>query len=248
MRLARLIHLTRNVEAHQSGLRHIDIQVGTVVETLILITVVVRTVEFLKDTILGEHTGRDKVLHGLVTTRDVHVVLLLQGNVLHQVIRPLHAREADGVGTILEHVDHALREIRVLAVVGTHGIVESGILIRAGLLYHLRRSQSRERSVEGDVCLSLDTTLGGDEHHTVGTTHTEHGGGRGILQHGDALNLVGVDIPHLTLHTIDLDKRGGVGPCALTTNENLSGIATRLTRVLHGGHTRKLTGQHIVYR
>ena len=108
MRLTRLIYLTGNVETHQSGLCHIDIQVGTVVETLILIAIVIGAVKFLEDTILGEHTSRDEVLHCLVAARDIDIVLLLQCHVLHQVIRPLHTREADGVGAILEHVKYTL--------------------------------------------------------------------------------------------------------------------------------------------
>ena len=133
-------------------------------------------------------------------------MLLLQGDVLHQVVGPLYARETDGVGAILEHVNDALREIAFLTVVGTHGIVEGGIFVRAGLLDHLGRCQCRERQVKGYFSLTFLSALGGDQHYTIRTTNTEYGRSRSILQYGNALDFVGVDIPHLAFHTIHLNQ------------------------------------------
>ena len=133
-------------------------------------------------------------------------MLLLQGHVLHQVVRPLHAREADGVGTVLEHVDDALREVAFLAVIGTHGIVECGILVRVGLLHHLGGCQGRERQVKRNLGLAFSTALGGNQNDTVSTAHTEYGCSGSILQHGNALDFVGVDVPHVTFHTIHLNQ------------------------------------------
>ena len=39
-----------------------------------------------------------------------------------------------------------------------------------------------------------------------------------------------------------------IDPCALAAYKDGGGVTTRLTGILHGGHTRELTGEHIVDR
>ena len=134
-------------------------------------------------------------------------MLLLQSDVLHQIIRPLHAREEDRVRTVLKLLDDGIREIRLLTIVLTHLVVEGGIIVRACLLDHLCRRQGRERNIERNLRLTLSTALGRDEHNTICTTHTKHSSGRGIFQHRHTLNLVRIDIPHLTFYTVYLNQR-----------------------------------------
>ena len=272
VRLVGVVDVTCNVERQRSGLRGLEVEVTTIVETLVLVSVVVATVELLEQTALCVVTSRDEVLHAVGTTRDVEVVLLLEGDVLHDVVCPAGVREADRVATVLKLLDDALREARsedvfchegiyacilsvgnrhvgvLQVVVVRHLVVEVSILVRAGLLHHLCRRECGPRSRDADLCLALSTALGGDEHHAVSTAHTEDGGSRSVLEHCDALYFVRVDVGHRTLHTIHLDERAGVAPCGLTTHEYLGGVATRLTRILHRGDTRELSSEHVVYR
>ena len=156
-------------------------------------------------------------------------MLLLQGDIFHNILIPFDAREADGVAAGAETLYHGIAELRGATVVGKHLVVEIGILVRVGLLHHLGGGQRRERHIGRNLGLALAASLGGDKHHTVGTAHTEHGSGRSVFQHGDALYLIGVDVPHLALHTIYLNEGGGVDPCGLTTHEDTCCIAARLT-------------------
>ena len=79
------------------------------------------------------------------------------------------------------------------------------------------------------MSLTLRTAFCRDQHHTVSTAHTKYSCGRCILQNGDTLDFVGVDIPHLTLDTVHLDQWRGVGPRSLSTDEDLGSVGTRLT-------------------
>ena len=204
----RVVHLTGDVEAQQSVLGDVDVEVRTIVEALVAVVVVeVAVAELLEDTVLCEHTCADEVLHAVVAAADVHVVLRLQGNIFHDVLVPFHAGEADGVGAVVEHADDGIGKGCLAAVVGQHLVVEAGILRRGDLLNHLCRRECRERSVDRNLCLSLGAALCGDEHHAVGTAHTEHCRCRSVFQYGDALNFVRVDVPHLALHAVHLDER-----------------------------------------
>ena len=64
----------------------------------------------------------------------------LGGELLHHVIRPLYAREADGVGLVLELLDDLVGENGFGAVVCPHLVVEQGVVVRIGLLYKIGRS------------------------------------------------------------------------------------------------------------
>ena len=124
--------------------------------------------------------------------------------------------------------------------------MEGSILVAVSLLYHLGRSQDSPWSRTADLGLTLLTTLGGNQDNTVGTTHTEYGCGRSILQNGDALDFLRIHIAHASLYTIHLNQRVGTIERCLTTNKYARCICTRLTGILYGGYTRKLTTEHIV--
>ena len=222
-------HVSGNVERQCGCVCHVHVKVGTVVKTVIGVAVVVFLVELLEQTALGEHTCRDEVAHLLASSADVHVVLCLQRGVFHDVVGPLRAREPDGVGAGAEHLEHLVGELRSTSVVLSHHVVEQGIFVARCLLNHLCRHQEAERGRTADARLSLLASLGSDEHHAVGASHTEHSRCRCVLEHGDALDFVGVDVAHRALHTVNLYERGGVFPCSLSAHEHRGGVRARLT-------------------
>ena len=83
-----------------------------------------------------------------------------------------------------------------------------------------------ERDTGGEVDLGLAalTLLGGDEHDTVGGAATVDGCGRGVFQHLDALDVLGVDTCQTALGGLH-----GVATCATTA----VGVADVLGSVVH---------------
>ena len=77
--------------------------------------------------------------------------------------------------------------------------------------------------------IPLATALGGDKDHTVGTFHTIHRCGRGVLEHRDVCDGGNVNRAHLTLDTVHEDKRGTVVPGALGTDDDLGVLLARHT-------------------
>ena len=59
--------------------------------------------------------------------------------------------------------------------------------------------------------LTYLSVLGVDEQHAVGTTRTVDSRSRGILQHGEALNVLGSDVIKVTLETIHEHESTGTG-------------------------------------
>ena len=90
------------------------------------------------------------------------------------------------------------------SVVLVHLVVEHRIVIAAGLLDEAVGHEDGEVGRGCDTCLALLATLGGDEDDTIGAADTEDGRRRGILQHGDALDLVRVDVVEAALHAVNL--------------------------------------------
>ena len=64
----------------------------------------------------------------VVATRNVNVVLMLQGEVFHDVVGPLGAWEANGVAAIAELLDDCIRERMLQSVIVAHLIVEQSII------------------------------------------------------------------------------------------------------------------------
>ncbi len=88
--------------------------------------------------------------------------------------------------------------------------------------------------------------LGGDQDHTVGSTVTVQGGGGGVLQHGEALDVVRVQVGDVTAerNAVDDIERGVVTGHGTDTADADGSVATRVAG-RQGEHARGHTFQHI---
>ena len=95
--------------------------------------------------------------------------------------------------------------------------------------------------------LSFRTASCSHEDDTIGTTDTEHSRTGGILEHGNALDFIRVDLGEVPLHTVHQDKRGSqaVVKGAATSDVDGRSILSRLAAGLHRCHTRDISGEHI---
>ena len=199
--LVGIAYVACHVERHCCRLGYVQIQVCTIVKPIVLIAIVVVLVELLEQPTLCHHSCRDEITQVFRAAAHVNAVLGLQSNVFHYVVGPLHARKAYGVAAVLELLQHRvgkhrrkLSPARRIKIVELHLVVELCVAIAAGLFNHLCRSQGRERRRYVNLCLSLCSALRSDEHHAVGSAHSEHGSCRGILQHSDAFDVFRVDV------------------------------------------------------
>ena len=91
------------------------------------------------------------------------------------------------------------------------------------------------------------TALCCNDEHTVSTTRTIHGGGRGVLKDREALDYVWVEVVEVVLrnlHTIHNDKRRlGTTNGGNTTDVEVRTVGTRLTATLCGDDTRQTAGE-----
>ncbi len=110
--------------------------------------------------------------------------------------------------------------------------VLEGVCLLYGAVWH----KNRTGDGSGNLCLALLASLGGNQHYAVGTLNTEHCRGGSILQDGNALDFLGVDVVHETgvyRHTVHLYQWRIVAPSSLTTYVESGLVVARLTRVLH---------------
>ena len=138
----------------------------------------------------------------------------------------------------------------IVTVVSTHHVYITSILVRIGKFQFFSTYVHTGRSRERNLGLTLGTTLGRNQDNTVSTTHTEYRCCRSILQYGDALDFVRVNLRHVTFHAIDLNQRSSIRilQCSNTTHINICRIGTRFTGILHGRNTGHLTGKNVVHR
>ena len=159
----------------------------------------------LHDTILVQILHREHVVHGLGTALHAQVVLLHEGRAEH-LLRPVDAGEVVGVGAVLQLVEHVLR-------VGTSGlclIKHQGPVVTTHEVGQHRGFLKSYGTRIGDLRAHFQSALGRDENHTISGTHTIDGGRSGILQHGDALDILGRQFRHLAdgaLDTVDENHR-----------------------------------------
>ena len=128
-RLVGVVDIAGDIEGDLGRGRHVEVEVGAIVKAVVLVAQMMRRVEFLEEAALIHEAGGDEVLDPLGAAGDVDAVVGLGCDLLHHIIRPLHAREADRVGLVEELLDDGRREHLRLVIVDPHLIVEDRIVV-----------------------------------------------------------------------------------------------------------------------
>ena len=215
LRIGLVGHHAAEVERQQGGLGHVEVEVGAVVEAVVAVVVVVGHVVGLEHAVLRVGTGRDEVAGRLRAARDIHVVLALQSRLVQHEVYPVEVGIENGVAVRPELLQYRVVEGGCKLLSGRRGgeivevaaVAEGGILVGVGQFQCLRGLHHTPVGGERDLGLALLSALGGDEYHAVGTAHTIDGRGRSILEHGDALYLVGIKVVERAFHTVYLQQR-----------------------------------------
>ena len=94
----------RDVKSHREIVRHLEVEIRTIIETAIQIVVVdaVATREVAHKTVLDEIASRNEILQTLRATAHVDVHIRLRGHLLKDLMIPVHVGMAVGVVTRAE--------------------------------------------------------------------------------------------------------------------------------------------------
>ena len=217
------------VQGDRHVLREVEVQVRTQAEAvhprLRVVTELFHGV-VLHVTALVDVTDVQEVVHPVGTAADVRVETRLRGKLLEHhpiivivaveilahlldlLVVLLVARQAEQ--RVLELRDQLVAELRVITVVHEGLVAQLHVLpgVRALRLDHEGGHGLVER--QGEARLALLAAAGLDQDDTVRTADTVEGGRGGVLQDGEALDLVHVHRTHSvrsTLHTIHDDQR-----------------------------------------
>ena len=194
-----------------------------------------------EETVSPDPSAGGIVLHLVVASAHRYVVLGLGTDFIEQVIVPVVVAQIDirvcargirnhpgtlgvlgnVVAPVIEHLDLLVR-IRPGAVT-LEGLVE---LIGKGHIVITTGDEvggggiigNGEAAVVGHFCRSFVTGFGGNENHARRCLGAVDGTGRCILEHGDALDVVGVHQGEGTFDAVYQDKRGAAIDGQFTTD------------------------------
>ena len=191
------------------------------------VKLVVVQVAALQETFLIEVTHAHEILHLFRTAADSHVMIGLRGCLGKNQLVPVGAL----FGTVTVFFDslfgkHGSTSVDVVLLElvhqrhGTNGIEQ---------LRHAFGSLDGERTAVTDLCITLTALLGGNKQYAVSGTQTIDGC-RGIFQHRDVLDIVGIhalEILNRTGHPINNDQW-----CTKSAHVEIVSVGSRLCTLL----------------
>ena len=207
-----------------------------------LVLVVVRR---LVDTLVVVEAAGDEVGHRLVTSADGQVVGLGGRMVLHGGVPPAEVLQGSVLGGFDVLVGERTVELRHVS----HFVGELDVVGDAHLLRHLRLTEGEHVGIGHGRLLHCGTLLGGDHDDAVAGAEAVDGS-RSVLQDGDALDVLRVQLGEFKVgvdalvavriaagadHTVDDDHRGAVAAEAEVGSEgagSTAGLADEKSRDL----------------
>ena len=157
------------------------------------VTTVIGGVAAAEDTFLVAVVDRDGEFAAVAAAGYSHCMAVLEGVLVAVNVKPVLA-----FPTVIYFVENGLRN-KCTPVGGAAEGVEVGLVDDLHVLLSVEVAGlavgigPAYETVVGNGDLAFLTLLGGDEDYTVGGTCTVDGGGSGVLQYVDALDVVGVD-------------------------------------------------------
>ena len=194
---------------------------------------------------------RGEIAGTLGSARHIHVVLLLPGMVVHQVGEPVRAGIDRGHIHVLPVLDGFRGELPTVRGDAFHllgMVVGRGILIGAGRLEEARDLLETGRGRQGNGRLAFLTATGGGQDDAVGAADTENGRGGSILEDGDVLDLIGVDLAERAFDAVNEHERFRAVERADTPDADDRVVTARDAGILHRLEAGELAGQGISQR
>ena len=262
---------TSQVHLELRGLRNLEVQVRTHVQTVVGITagVTLMVIPYLCHITLVLEVEGHEILHKLRTPAYIKVRVIRESRPFKHLVLPVHVRialrlavfaQVRTVGSIVRrHRVVLMAEVvdeRLRTVVGPRSVTPDADLVLNRLVAHhiavvavvlprqLRHGLQGSVEANVDPGLAFHATLGGNQDNTVSTLHAIHRRGRGVLQHRDRSHRCHVHRLDLTLHAVHQYQRLGVRvPGSRAADIDARILFTRLTGRGDGGNTGHVTRQ-----
>ena len=238
-------------DGKRAALGEVHIEIRAEVVPAVFEVRLVALVERLEKAVLVERTDRNEIPGTLRTTRDIDIILLLPGVVVHQVREPVGAGIDGGHIHVLPVLDGFLGELPAFRTDPFHFlgvIVSRGILVRAGRLEEPGDLLETGRGGQGDGRLAGLAAAGRDEDDAVGAADTEDGRGGGVLEDGNVLHLVRVYLAERTFDTVDKHERFRTVERSDAADADDRVVTAGNTGILHRLEAGELTGQGVAQR
>ncbi len=213
--------VTVETDVDGRGLGGFQIHVrGKVVSIVIHFGVVILQLEIAGHTHLVVVAQRHIVVRAGQTASDADVGAAVVAPILEDLLHPVHCGIEilvvhSGV-VVLRQTVGLLRSLDVLGRVerrrtrigvGVSLVGDGHISIGVGHLGHVGHAREALVIVERDRRLAHLTGLGLDDDNAVGASHAVNRGSRSVLQHGERLDILGVDVVEAALHAVHENKR-----------------------------------------
>ena len=187
---------------------------------------------------------------GIVEGRGVLELLLLGGGEVRHRIHFLRGEvavvlELPQVIVVIDVGGQAFVAGIGLLLVADGLVAEQGVFVGRHALLQLGGLGEAVVGGEVDDRLALGAALGRPDDDAVRAADTEHGRGRGVLEDGDTLDFIGVQLREGTLDAVHEDERLGAVQGSDTTDADDRFVGARHTGRLHGGHAREVTLQGV---
>ena len=229
--------LGREGEGQGSGLGDVNVHIGAeteLVEThLVVVAHVLGVLGNVEDTVFLIIGGTHVVAYRLVSSGHVHVDAVGAGHILENGLDPVHGRIEVRIRTAQVHLPCVFVDGRLASAVNEQLVVVVNPLLGVGEFRKFYRLGDTVLGLEADLRLGFATSLGGDEHDSVCTSHTVEGGCGCVLEDGEGSDVIHIYKVHGTFHTIHDNQRGAVGSEGVHASNPEVGTCSRLTGALH---------------
>ena len=174
----------RDVKSHREIVRHLEVEIRTIIETAIQIVIVdaVATREVAHKTVLDEIASRNEILQTLRATAHVDVHIRLRGHLLKDLMIPVHVGMAVGIVARAEMLDIFFTEQWHSAIIDIRIVHQLRRLIRAEELRRTYGSLQTSLHSHVDFRFALKTATRLHHQHTISTLDTIDGCRGGIFQ------------------------------------------------------------------
>ena len=237
-----------HLDGQRRGLRRLEIEIRTVVDTIVGKGRILVLVQLLDDGAFVHVAQRHEILHAIGAARHVEIGVDRRGALLHQQVEPVVIRVAQridprrGAAVLLQFPVGIKAPV---AGVFLGDIEELRRRIGGDVLRQIARNI--ESVFDGEVHLRTPRLahLGRHDDHAVGALGAEHRRGRSVLQNRDRLDLVRVQIREITLHAVHEDQRRRTVPARNAADQQRGIVLARLAARLDARHARQLARQGI---
>ena len=199
--------------------------------------------------VIGSHIH--EVSNLLRTSADIEVGFLVERQIFEQRTIPVYIRPDIGIYPItgILYLFLSIKDI-TCSFISYSFIIQLHVTVSVYKARHFRRlCDIRFHTHANNRLLKVGTTLGRNNHYTIGSTRTIHGSGSRIFQNRESFynfRIKRIQVCRTHFHPIQNNKRRShTTQSRNTTNVKIRTITARLSATLIGNNSRKTSGKRV---